>query len=420
MRPNHADRSFTRRQWLSRTTVAGAICVSGCRNKTKRSAERSLFRVAGTSMNPTLWDESVLVRCRRCDIATRVDAEVVRQSLSKENRVCWHCGFQDETAPEILGRRPPDLMEVMTDPNAPVIPGDLVVLASFSSTRSSDFHDHVHVKRVLAIGGQSVSVDPRGRLLIDHQLPAWDGTQTADPSAITTTNPLRLPSASVLVNDTRSDCFPSGSPNDYPIRDDVLMHCRWRVDDEGYWTYTHHSVYRGNRPMKIMDDYPCNWHVERTLNPVDQIVVTVDLNSTTHPWRKIRVKSQGWQLSDRDLAAQTLAIEPNQPTVRFNLNRVQHSEESAVIAFRFEGADRPTTSNKTEAPNLSRVRIERPLVYRVADRLPDLSTITLQDDEIFVVGDNVPLSLDSRQRGPVLRSALLGTVADLRLASISH
>ncbi|TWT93083.1 S26 family signal peptidase [Neorhodopirellula pilleata] len=412
MRRNHHGQTITRRRWVSWMTFASTAYLVGCRSRNVSQSERMFYRVAGTSMNPTLWDASVVVRCPACHIRTRVDAEVVRQTASEKKHFCWNCGRHDDSAPEIVERLPPDRLEVTQTDRAAIVPGDVVVLESSPSVR----FDHsdaaangkriAEVKRVLAVGGQRVSVDPLGQLLVDGCLPQWAKIQTTDESG--KFSQVGLGPNRIAVSDTSWDVFAT---------DSLPMDGRWHIDEEGYWTYTHRSVYRGGRPAKIMDDYPCNWHLERTLHPVNQILVTIDWQSKSSIRRRVHFRCQGWRIGSSEAAVQTIMMEPDEPSIRVVFNRIEHVEMPAVIAFRVEPADSVDRTAKDEgSPSVipTRLRIDRPIVYRTDDRLPAWTNVTLKDNQIYVVGDNVPVSIDSRHRGPIPRSAVLGTVSVLR------
>lgn len=355
-------------------------------------------------MNPTLWDASVLVQCQRCEVQTRVDAEVVRQTASDKTIVCWHCGFRSQSPPEKIERLPPDRLLVVINPGAPIAPGDLVVFAHSTTTETEGPTTGAEVKRVLAVEGQCVSADPTGRLLVDGCQPTFERSPKISGRPRPRDEITRSGRSWVAVDDTRLDVTTSHN---------LPAYCRWQVDEEGYWTYSHRSVYRNGRPIAILDDYPSNWHVDRTLHPADRIALTVDLPTTPKPYQNIQFKCRGWQISTNSGQTETLTIEPNDHEIRVVLDRVDHREESSSIAFRINRSDEPLRGDGVQRAIPSRIRIDRALVYRVDDRGPDFSSVVLNKNELFVVGDNVPVSVDSRHRGPVHASAVLGLASGL-------
>ena len=58
--------------------------------------------------------------------------------------------------------------------------------------------------------------------------------------------------------------------------------------------------------------------------------------------------------------------------------------------------------------NSSGVKLEEP--YRRKSFSEDLAEVAIGEDELFVIGDNNPASLDSREFGPIKKSEVIGKV----------
>lgn len=328
-------------------------------------------------MNPTLWDSSVIVGCPQCQIETRVDAAVHAQAVAGRAIQCWHCGWRYESNPPVLKRMMPDQV-IAFDGRATIRVGDLVVVRRVDSSH--------HVKRVLAIGGQTVSADRFGQLLVDEEppiIPSW-----------------------ILVHDSTRGVAAQRNL------------ARWQSTDDGWMVYSHRSVYRGNHPSPIYDDYPGNWTVDRKLNPVNHLAIELDLPLLPTPcsieqqwWTNEGVRRASTSLMSSDPTPQrvtSMDAELTDPT-----NPIHRDTQRAnIVNANQPVAIRITTSggevSKPVPP--TGIRLQRPLVYRVDHHRNRFEPITLADDQLFVVGDNVPVSIDSRHWGPILLSDIIGIV----------
>ena len=152
---------------------------------------------------------------------------------------------------------------------------------------------------------------------------------------------------------------------------------RWTT--EGEWlVYNHINPYRGSMPSPVLDDYAVNVNVSRRLKPVTQLFAQLEPRRDSTSNSEIVI----WN-PDGD-GSQAAPISQSSPVaVRVTDRRVDPRE----------------------------IEIRRSIVYRLRpsddrSRYP----IRLDKDEYFVLGDNVPISVDSRNWGPVSREKVLCSV----------
>ena len=154
--------------------------------------------------------------------------------------------------------------------------------------------------------------------------------------------------------------------------------------------YQHRSIHEGNKVSCIWDDYPCNIGLSRKLQPARRLV----LRGVAHT-------------SDRALLQVVFWIGDQPVGLTWKIERDGEFSVSSDEALPVN--DVPVT---TVAPvalrvvagdlKLSRLQLSRQIEYRL--RPHDDHTcypMELANDEYFVVGDNVPVSLDSRNFGVI-------------------
>lgn len=247
-----------------------------------------------------------------------------------------------------------DLCRVGPLAGRPVV-GDLVAIRWEGKRR---------VKRIAAIGGQTVAVEA-GRLIVD-------GKRLEDHLA--EKSEINLPPARIPVESTPES---------------------WSLSDDGLWlVYRHQNQHAGDRPTAIMDDYPINQDVARQLNPVDHLIL--------------------------EFTGASSFLESD-ATVEFYV-------DGAVRRGRFR--DRIARSRDAELTDASPLTDERPIriqwlegldkkalsIYREVEYRVDGPTAfkgypcLLAEDQVFLVGDNVPVSVDSRSFGQISLDNVIGIV----------
>ncbi|MEO1526293.1 MAG: S26 family signal peptidase [Planctomycetota bacterium] len=251
--------------------------------------------------------------------------------------------------------------------NRPLAVGDVVAILVDGKRR---------VKRVAALPGQEVRF-AEGRLLVDSvRLEEWLATQAP-----------KVPPSPVAVET---------SPDS------------WGRSEDGQWLiYRHRNSHVGQRVTAVMDDYPINESVKRQLNPVDHLIVQVDPPGSS---------------SDASHAAAT-----EQLIVDFFVEGVirRGRFESGLARSRDAtlrldddaldddalAAESPIRIRAVGLPDEIQFHVFREIEYRRGGpsgfhRFP----LVLEEGDVFVVGDNVPVSVDSRSFGPIAIDDVLGLV----------
>ncbi len=142
---------------------------------------------------------------------------------------------------------------------------------------------------------------------------------------------------------------------------------RWK--QQGDWMVYHHvNVHRGSMPSGVLDDYSINRNLSRLMYPADRLYVA--LTSTGESPQDIDI--QIWKRGDR----QTMGVPVS---------------ETAPVAI--------AMADWQAVPD---IEIRRKILYRLRPHDdPSKYPITLGPREYFVLGDNVPISVDSRDFGPL-------------------
>ncbi|MFG0289344.1 MAG: S26 family signal peptidase [Rhodopirellula sp. JB044] len=440
---------------------------------------RQTFRVGGPSMNPTLWGQSNELVCAHCELTTRVDRGVltaalhgrVEQVLPASSTVCWHCGAQwdVEYLSTMLAKEaiPPDTFDAVEVDLEKVQCGDLVLIYPHAEPATAQ------VKRVLARPGQSVSFDSSGRLLVDGDRPqaCWrsDVTRPTVPVDIDFHRKRSRWSAAIEKGDSGYIAWVRGEDRSWEL-----------TSVEGLLIYEHRNVYRGNRPVRVLDDYPGNLGIDRRLFPAKRLSMSFELNADApsagnnefvvgseseplkvdvftgfwteegiqvqhetarlSPGEKVRIHRRCDGVIDRKITQPDVVDEDamrrrfhqhlsaTRPVGVFLAQRLLIARsESERFGYAVSSASKAASLVKSHAIlRIRDLRVQRDVEYRGltpnSRKLPSISTRSpLADatwqmgaDEWFVVGDNVPLSIDSRHWGAAQSSEIAGVVTPTR------
>ncbi|MEM6776182.1 MAG: S26 family signal peptidase [Planctomycetota bacterium] len=345
--------SFSRRRFLSLASAAAALPIASCR---RGSSTPERVRIHGPSMNPTLWGDHRIIECPHCKIATRVDEVFVDRCLASpgdDRVICWHCGGHWGSEPIRMSQRgTPHVVSVRPDSPRMLSVGDLILIRR---------QDQLEVKRLMGRPGQTLLRLSDGRLSNADEPWPMNGTIMVDSDA----------------NRDRSR-WTSDVPNGW--NRDQRRHwnaCAKSTDSIVQMTYQHRSVDPGNRSSMITDSIPGNLGLSRRLSSVDDLRILLTIATHTRPT----------QTMDRVL-------------------EVDHRHLNSPC----EGA-LGMTIDPSIVSSISNIRIVRPIHYVGARSGSNVKfPLRLREDQWFVMGDNPPVSIDSRHWGPISTNQVVGRV----------
>ena len=401
---------------------------------------RGLFtpiRIAGGSMAETFLGDHFALDCPDCRFTFRCDAD----SAPADGRVvCPNCGYAKITLDNLKPRRGE---RVFVDRWPALTTGprrwDVVAVRTPGKT------DHLSIKRIMGLPGEAVAIRD-GDIYINGQL--------------LHKSPDRQRELAVLVhNDTRR---PAGAK--LPARwQPQQADSHWRTADDDYlfepesrddssdsspaldWlTYRHWRCFANPFPRSdespILDNDPYNQNEARELNDVADLLLRCRVTSYA-PAEIAFVCNNGWETVAVTIATQrreaALKIS-GQIVARQSLPDIADREipcEFAVcdrrVYFLLDGRTlfdhayertatlfQPTPRPFALGAAGGRVAVRALKIYRDIHHLDPLGlardwslSAPLAADEIFVLGDNPPISTDSRHWEPRLKTnAIVGRV----------
>lgn len=195
-----------------------------------------------------------------------------------------------------------------------------------------------------------------------------------------------------------------------------------RSETFGDWmVYTHHNPHQADQVTPVMDDYPINSSVRRLLNPVDRLVVQLhafDSRQTPQALPKFPViVFAGAGFNQTVMSNGVARSRPARDDVVETIGQGREIEEHRHAAKHLDVLDSLDASHPIAIQITSELQLKyRYHVYREIEYRDDKPSgevdypVRLSEDEVFVVGDNVPVSVDSRQIGPLQRTAIIGRV----------
>lgn len=397
------------------------------------------IRIAGGSMAETLCGDHWSIRCPGCGFGYRCGAD----EAPRDELVCPNCGSVHPLAstaslvpgervwidrwPSVIGPSPRTLRR-----------GNLVALVQPDAPRE------FATKRLVAFPGESVAIRD-GDVWIDGA--PWRK------------NWRELTALAVVVHDDR---FRPTSPPNEPARwrpdgdagDWCVEPAGYRCDpsdptrEEPQWLRFHplvgHSLLAApERDTPIRDLDPYNQNVSRTLNPVTDLLVQARVRIAAHAVLVVDLDDGRESLRLRLSAAEGLEVfewndEGERRLATFPAGRIGADREFPLgfaqcdrqVLVALDGREVVRVPLPEDAPfrtpatrpwsigvsrgavRLRDLRLLRDIHY-LAPRYPrSISPRKLEVDEWFVLGDNPPISLDSRDwpAGSVRSSQLIGRV----------
>lgn len=357
-------------------------------------------------MVPTLVGSFGTARCDQCRLIWLIDASTQRSNLTSMD--CAHCGQQldwESGAGEQLGAsgeqpeedRNADAFDVVSVETMREIqsaadrlePGDLVAV---------QWEGQLHVKRLVAKPGDELKLEG-SRLFVN-------GERVEDRII---ENDCLFPLPWMMVDDDSRRRETRWVPRSTGLAESAsTVSTRWIREDTGSWSqtrteascwliYQNRSNRRGGLPAPVWDDYPFNTSLARKLFAVDRLrlrghadsefVFEVAFWSETGAVLANHATESGEDFCVRfydGVPSEGLPVSPKEP-----------------VAIRVVGGD----------AHFSSLIIERLIEYRLRpqdDRR--FYPLPLGPDDWFMLGDNVPVSIDSRDWGPIPGDRILGRV----------
>ncbi len=341
-------------------------------------------------MAPSLWAAHRSITCNQCQSDWKVDADVSIPASC----ICPYCGHSRESF-EISKRLIPDV--VQSRPITDLRIGQLLVIKK---------DGRQHVKRLVALPGDHVTLDG-SRLFINGErvedrlaqvhctvpLPSFvvdrdsNRQQTRWEPLLGRSQWNRSAQRQWIANVGQGK---SGVAE--PLGDEADQHDDWLC-------YSHRSVHGHGQRSPILDDYPGNLDLQRKLFPVDRLSLT-GVAESSHPskliiglWSEQGNRSAEIQVDGK--ASFHINFATAEPTGGLPV------EPQRPIAIRIEGAQ----------VTLSNLQVDRLIEYRLRpadDRA--IYPLTIPAQFVFVLGDNVPVSVDSRDYELVSIESLAGVI----------
>ena len=381
--------------------ILAALCLSvSCRQEKIFKAE-----IVGSSMAPSFNSQHALARCEHCQFSW--DCEPANSSLTPAQVICPNCG--EEVASTVTAQTA-DVIEVVA--NRVVARWDVV---------ACKLNERLLVKRVLGLPGERVNFQD-GDLFIN-------GRRVTKPDSIQKTlNQTIFDSSFLNEADLRQRLSRRDTTDDSALS--MYDYQQWRC----YLT----TLSDRRQPSPVEDNYGFNTSVRRSLNEVNDLLVEVDLTHVEQssyafeihrrvPHATFNVRCTMLGGSSSEIHCQMRVVSDGKSQLTENTATVQRARQLTAglqnvdgrILFTiddqhvFEHALPPSSGSqplpflslglpKDESVALRSLKISRDAYFFQPEVRPSLQLpLTLAADEYYVVGDNLPVSDDSRHFGPV-------------------
>ena len=335
-----------------------------------------LFAIHGPSMAPTLLGEHRIASCGACGLDWPVGISDDIESVD-----CFHCGDQAQVNDRVKVANVVVVHayegEFSGSGADPLRSGDVVAI---------DGEEGLRIKRIAAVPGDTVELD--GAYLLINGKPV--------PQSMASETELTVPISVMPFEMDRRRAVTRWAGKGWQRS----KQRNWESEGQEWLVYQHQSIHQGNQPSRLWDDYPYNVGLSRKLQPVQRIV----LSGKAACEGRIVLETVFW--IDNCAVAVTCEIEGD---CEFEIS----SDDALATKTAPIAADAPVAIRVLAGSvRLSCLQLSRQIEYRL--RPHDDHTcypIELGSGEYFVVGDNVPVSLDSRNFGVIQDRDIKGRVA---------
>ena len=379
--------------------------------------------VQGASMFPAIPGNHFELKCQACYGRFKIDGDNIP---SQRMAVCPNCGFGNNTISPTEKKQSSVLsVDKIVEP---IERWDVVAFTIPKRLQSGGVKG---VKRVVGLPGESVRISG-GEIVVDGKIAACDFEQKREMLIAVHDNQF-LPLTVVSRWVAEEGWEKTGRSWDFaPQKSGGKM--RWL-------TYLQKRNYRKGagsaETIAIQDIYPCNQNLARSLNKVRDLVIDAEViagpnalmnflfesgaDATEFEFdftkRKVKVLRSASQLQTAGLPRIRLGEQfrlevsncDRQATVAINGHVILESEWRGARPSSIDRAAKLSIGCKQDSVSLKRIKVFRDNYY-LSQGGGDGGSWSLGSDEYLLLGDNGPVSVDSRQFGPISETNIIGLI----------
>ncbi|PHS02506.1 MAG: hypothetical protein COA78_20870 [Blastopirellula sp.] len=365
------------------------------------------FRVIGPSMAPALLGPHCAVLCERCQIQFEIDASASLPEIA----TCLNCGFQNNPVASL-----------------PVLPGSQLELVPLSETpqrfdlvayQPADARQSLTVKRVVGLPGETIGFN-QGDLYIDGERFVKTLSQFQDLAITLYNQHYEDPIDSRWITDNSSTAWQVWPGKIQYAKQDSSSNSSWLI-------YQHLAAlplpHQPDQLASPTDQYVYNPTLSREISPITDWIVSFSLIGKELDQLEIQFDGRPTIIAKIDFKnnalslhqdEQTLATESLQNGLEFPLvihagyldGQILLQSESGQSKIKASARVQQVRWSKTplkfraqaESAELKNLLIQRDLYYLNPAGRKDSwqQSQKLGQNGLFLMGDNVPVSEDSR------------------------